>query len=205
MKVLYAPARQRVPSKAFEWSNGTYSLLLNGTDEEDFALLLDCCVTLEEDFTELLDATLEEDFALLLDFALELDCGVTLEEDFAELLDATLEEDFTLLLDFALELDFALTEEEDLAELLDTLVSSSLDCGVTSSILLDDSSSRGAKLLSSSQAAKRKILAIKNTIPMCPTHFNDDKSPNFFICPPTSILRKYTLFEKIGEAASSAA
>ena len=105
---------------------------------------------------------------------------MTLEEDFAELLDATLEEDFTLLLDFALELDFALTEEEDLAELLDTLVSSSLDCGLTSSILLDDSSSCGAKLLSSSQAAKRKILAIKNTIPMCPTHFNDDKSPNFF-------------------------
>ena len=135
-----------ISPKVTVWSNGTYSLLLNGTDEEDFALLLDCCVTLEEDFTELLDATLEEDFAL------ELDCGVTLEEDFAELLDATLEEDFTLLLDFALELDFALTEEEDLAELLDTLVSSSLDCGVTSSILLDDSSSRGAKLLSSSQA-----------------------------------------------------
>ena len=119
----------------------------------DFALELDCGVTLEEDFAELLDATLEEDFALLLDFALELDCGVTLEEDFAELLDATLEEDFTLLLDFALELDFALTEEEDLAELLDTLVSPSLDCGVTLS-LLDDSSSCGAKLLSSSQAAK---------------------------------------------------
>ena len=117
-----------------------FSLLLDCgvTLEEDFALLLDfalefdCGVTLEEDFAELLDATLEEDFALLLDFALELDCGVTLEEDFAELLDATLEEDFTLLL------DFALTEEEDLAELLDTLVSSSLDCGVTSSILLDD-------------------------------------------------------------------
>ena len=125
-----------------------FSLLLDCgvTLEEDFALLLDfaleldCGVTLEEDFAELLDATLEEDFTLLLDFALELDCGVTLEEDFAELLDATLEEDFTLLLDFAL--------------LLDTLVSSSLDCGVTSSILLDDSSSRGAKLLSSSQAAK---------------------------------------------------
>jgi hypothetical protein len=90
---------------------------------------------------------------------------VTLEEDFAELLDATLEEDFTLLLDFALlldtlvslTLDFGVTlEEEDLAELLDTLVSSSLDCGVTSSILLDDSSSRGAKLLSSSPHATKK-------------------------------------------------
>ena len=93
-------------------------------------------MTLEEDFAELLDATLEEDFALLLDFALELDFGVTLEE-----------EDFVLLLDFALlldtlvslTLDFGVTlEEEDLAELLDTLVSSSLDCGVTSSILLED-------------------------------------------------------------------
>ena len=105
--------------------------------------------------------TLEEDFALLLDFALELDCGVTLEEDFAELLDATLEEDFALLLDFALELDCGVTLEEDFAELLDaelldTLVSSSLDCGVTSSILLDDSSSRGAKLLSSSPHATKK-------------------------------------------------
>ena len=113
-------------------------------------LLLDTLVSLSLDF----GVTLEDDFALLLDF------GVTLEDDdcaelldFAELLD-TDEEDFALLLDFALELDFALTEEEDLAELLDTLVSSSLDCGVTSSILLDDSSSRGAKLLSSSQAAK---------------------------------------------------
>ena len=107
--------------------------------------------------------TLEEDFALLLDFAelllesslreleelvaislLLLDTLVSLSLDFG----VTLEDDFALLL------DFALTEEEDLAELLDTLVSPSLDCGVTSSILLDDSSSCGAKLLSSSQAAK---------------------------------------------------
>ena len=139
------------------------------TLEEDFALLLDFAeLLLESSLRELeelvaislllldtlvsllLDCgvTLEDDFALLLDF------GVTLEDDdCAELLDATLEEDFTLLLDFALELDFALTEEEDLAELLDTLVSPSLDCGVTLS-LLDDSSSCGAKLLSSSQAAK---------------------------------------------------
>ena len=98
------------------------------TLEEEFSLLLDCGVTLEEDF------------ALLLDFALELDFGVTLEEDFAELLDATLEEDFASLLDtlVSLSLDFGVTLEEDLAELLDTLVSSSLDCGVTSSILLED-------------------------------------------------------------------
>ena len=44
-----------ISPKVTVWSNGTYSLLLNGTDEEDFALLLD--------------------------FALELDCGVTLEEE----------------------------------------------------------------------------------------------------------------------------
>ena len=89
MKVLYAPARQRVPSKAFEWSNGTYSLLLDATLELDFSLD-------DEDFTELLLDTDEElDFAVLLE--------ATLEEDFAELLDATLEEDFTLLLDFALD------------------------------------------------------------------------------------------------------
>ena len=123
------------------------------TLEEEFSLLLDCGVTLEEDFALLLDFALElllesslrelEELVaislLLLDtlVSLLLDFGVTLEDD-----------------DCAELLDFALTEEEDLAELLDTLVSSSLDCGVTSSILLDDSSSRGAKLLSSSQAAK---------------------------------------------------
>ena len=131
------------------------------TLEEEFSLLLDCGVTLEEDFT------------LLLDFALELDCGVTLEEDFTELLDATLDDERTLLLDFAELLDFTellldrsstgaeddertellkATLDDERTLLLDTLVSSSLDCGVTSSILLDDSSSRGAKLLSSSQA-----------------------------------------------------
>lgn len=100
--------------------------------------------------------TLEEDFALLLDFALELDCGVTLEEDFAELLDATLEEDFTLLLDFALELDFGVTLEEDFAldeefDFTELLLASS-----QSSQTLDEESSPGrTKLLSSSsQAAK---------------------------------------------------
>ena len=130
MKVLYAPACQRVPSKAFEWSNGTYSLLLD-------KLELDFGVTLEE-----------EDFSLLLDtlVSLLLDFGVTLEEDFAELLDVSA--GLTSLL------------------LLDTLVSSSLDFGVTLeedsfSILLDDSSSRGAKLLSSSpHAAKNASTAL---------------------------------------------
>ena len=140
MKVLYAPACQRVPSKAFEWSNGTYSLLLDATLELDFSLD-------DEDFTELLLGTL---------VSLELDFGVTLEEDFAELLEATLELDLTL--------------DEDFAELLDTLVSSSLDFGVTleedsSSMLLDDSSSRGAKLLSSSPQATRPVAIAKNAIP----------------------------------------
>jgi len=109
-----------VPSKAFEWSNGTYSLLLDATLELDFSLDDEDFTELLLDFAELLDATLEEDFALLdvmpadvpaspflllLDTLVSpsLDCGVTLEEDFAELLDATLEEDFTLLLDFALD------------------------------------------------------------------------------------------------------
>ena len=56
MKVLYAPARQRVPSKAFEWSNGTYSLLLDSVVSLllDTTLELDCCVTLEEDAALLL-------------------------------------------------------------------------------------------------------------------------------------------------------
>ena len=113
------------------------------TLEEEFSLLLDCGVTLEEDF------------ALLLDFALELDCGVTLEEDFAELLDATLEEDFALLLDFALELDCGVTLEEDFAldeefDFTELLLASS-----QSSHTLDEESSPGrTKLLSSSQAAK---------------------------------------------------
>lgn len=124
------------------------------TLEEEFSLLLDCCVTLEE-----------EDFALL------LDCGVTLEEDFAELLDATLEEDFTLLLDFAL--------------LLDTLVSSSLDCGVTSSILLDDSSSRGAKLLSSSPHAVKESPATARNIAK-------ETRKERLIYPPNAVLSQNT-------------
>ena len=134
-------------------------------------------MTLEEDFAELLDATLEEDFALLLDFTLLLDFALLLDPiPPSGVLDddegVTLEEDLSL----TLEEDLSLTLEEDSSSMLEE---------DSSSMLLDDSSSRGAKLLSSSQAAKRKILAIKNTIPMCPTHFNDDKSPNFFICPPS--------------------
>ena len=83
---------------------------------------------------------LDEDFAeLLLDtlVSLSLDCGVTLEDDErTELLEATLDDERT--------------------ELLDPIVPSELqddDVGVS---LLDDSSSRGAKLLSSSPQATTK-------------------------------------------------
>lgn len=72
--------------------------------------------------------------------------------DFAELLDRSSPP--------SAELRTGSAEDDERTELLlDTLVSLSLDCGVTLS-LLDDmgSSSRGAKLLSSSpQAAKRAI------------------------------------------------
>lgn len=159
MKVLYAPARQRVPSKAFEWSNGTYSLLLDKLEldfgvtleEEDFSLLLDTLVSLLLDF----GVTLEEDFALLLDsFLLEedwrfpLEAGMT-EEDFADSLDfgATLEEDFTLLLESS-----------------------------QSSQTLDEESSPGrTKLLSSSsQAASASVNARANTRRTDPRLHKDD-------------------------------
>ena len=111
MKVLYAPARQRVPSKAFEWSNGTYSLLLDKL-ELDF--------TVSEEVTLLLEATtLEEDCftsSLLLDLASEED-GFTEELDsFAFSSD---EEDFSLLEffcdeeDWTSSLDVEMTEDED--------------------------------------------------------------------------------------------
>ncbi|MBR4007583.1 hypothetical protein, partial [Fibrobacter sp.] len=104
------------------------------------------------DFTELLDATLEEDLTELLDLAeLLLDRSSTGAED----------DERAELLDFALTLeeDFALDEEFDFTELL--LASSQ------SSQTLDEESSPGrTKLLSSSQAAKRKRLAIKNVTPM---------------------------------------
>ena len=143
-------------------------------------------MTLEEDFALLLDfAELLEDFALLLDtlVSLLLDFGVTLEE-----------EDFVLLLDFALlldtlvslTLDFGVTlEEEDFADSLDfgvTLLedfADSLDFGVSleedSSSMLEEESSPGrTKLLSSSsQAARtrnRQANAVVNT--------------NLFIYPP---------------------
>jgi len=117
--------------------------------EEDFALLLDFAELLEAmlllDFAELLLDIDEDDLAeLLLDLAELLDFGVTLEED-----------DFAL----TLEEDFTLDEEFDFTELL--LASSQ------SSQTLDEESSPGrTKLLSSSQAAKRKRLAIKNVTPM---------------------------------------
>jgi hypothetical protein len=141
MKVLYAPARQRVPSKAFEWSNGTYSLLLD---------------KLELDF----GATLEEDFADSLDF------DVTLEEDFSEPLD------FTLLLESS---QSSHTDE-------------------------DESSSCGARLLSSSpQAARTRNRQVIATVT---TFLRNDKPINSialrisgrhslkFIYHPTSFSRK---------------
>ena len=110
------------------------------TLEEEFSLLLDCGVTLEEDFALLLDFALDEDFAELL-----LDRSSTGVED----------DERTELLDFAELLD---TDEEDLAELLLDRSSTGAeddDVGVTLSLLDEEgSSSRGAKLLSSSQAAK---------------------------------------------------
>ena len=197
MKVLYAPARQRVPSKAFEWSNGTYSLLLDKLEldfgvtleEEDFSLLLDTLVSLLLDF----GVTLEEDFALLLDsFLLEedwrfpLEAGMTEEEDFADSLDfgATLEEDFTLLLESS-----------------------------QSSQIADEDSSPGSTTLlpSSSQAAKTKNRLANAVVNKNLFHIVDNltlplkRLVSYIIYPPTSILRKYTLFKKIGEAASSAA
>ena len=118
-------------------------------EEEDLALLLDTLVSLLLDF----GVTLEEDFAeLLLDRfsppSAELRTGSAEDDERTELLEATLDDERTELLDRS----STGAEDDERTLLLDTLVSSSLDCGVTSSILLDDSSSRGAKLLSSSQA-----------------------------------------------------
>jgi hypothetical protein len=192
-----------IAPKVTVWSNGTYTLLLDATslledettelldftlDDDDFTELLLEAILEEDDLSELLLCILLEDepteeldsVFLLLDVALLLD-SLLLEEDWRFPLEAgmTEEEDFALLLDFTLLLDSLLLEED---------WRSPLEAGMTeeedsSSMLLDESSGTGSTklLLSSSQAAKRKILAIKNTIPMCPTHFNDDKSPNFFI------------------------
>ena len=106
------------------------------------------------DFTELLlEATLDDERTELLDRSsppsAELRAGSAEDDERAELLDFAL----------TLEEDFALDEEFDFTELL--LASSQ------SSQTLDEESSPGrTKLLSSSQAAKRKRLAIKNVTPM---------------------------------------
>ena len=148
--------------------------------EEDFALLLDSFL-LEEDWRSPLEAGMteeEEGFALLLDFAelledfallldtlvsLTLDFGVTLEEeDFADSLDfgVSLEEDFTLLLELSL-------------RELEEFVAISLpeqDEGLDPSLLLrmalleEESSSRGAKLFSSSQAVKARARQVIATV-----------------------------------------
>ncbi len=132
--------------------------------EEDFALLLD--------FAELLEAMLLLDFTeLLLDFALLLD-SFLLEEDWRSPLEAgmTEEEDFAVTLDFGvtLEEDFALDEEFDFTELL--LASSQ------SSQTLDEESSPGrTKLLSSSsQAASASVNARANTRRTDPRLREDD-------------------------------
>ena len=84
-----------MPSKAFEWSNGTYSLLLDATLELDFSLD-------DEDFTELL-----LDFAELLEAILELDFSLE-DEDFTELLDTLVSSS----------LDFGVMLEEDSSSML---------------------------------------------------------------------------------------
>ena len=98
--------------------------------------------------------TEEEDFVLLLDsFLLEedwrspLEAGMTDEDDFAELLPDSL-----LLLDtlVSLLLDFGVTLDEDFAELL-------LASSQSSQMDEDESSSRGAKLLSSSPHPARNM------------------------------------------------
>ena len=156
---LSSPIRQ-APANVWEWSNGTYSLLLDTDEELDFALDEDFAELLL-DFAELLEAMLLLDFTeLLLDFALELDFAKLLldrSSTGAEDDERTLLLDFTLLLDRSsppsAELRAGSAEDDERTLLLDTLASLSLDCGVTLS-LLDEvgSSSRGAKLLSSSQA-----------------------------------------------------
>ena len=129
--------------------------------EEDFALLLD--------FAELL-----EDFALLLAtlVSLLLDFGVTPEEedfvlllDYALLLDTlvslTLDFGVTLLEDFADSLDFGVSLEEDFADSLDFGASLEED---SSSMLEDESSPGRTKLPSSSQAVKARIRQVIATV-----------------------------------------
>ena len=70
---------------------------------DGFAELLDATTLDDEEATELLDATLDEDFAELLLEATELEDATTLELDCSTelLLVAELDEDFAELLDFA--------------------------------------------------------------------------------------------------------
>jgi len=148
VNVLYPSSSNFWYPRVFAWSNGTYSLLLDTDEELDFALdedfaelLLDTLVSLSLDF----GVTLEDDERTeLLDtlVSLSLDFGVTLEDDERTLLlEATLDDERTELLEATL--------DDERTELL--------DCGVTLS-LLDEvgSSSRGAKLLSSSPQATTK-------------------------------------------------
>ena len=121
------------------------------TLEEDFALLLDFAELLLESSLRELEELVAISL-LLLDtlVSLLLDFGVTLEDDdCAELLDRSSPP--------SAELRAGSAEDDERTELLDRSSTGAEDddVGVTLS-LLDDvgSSSRGAKLLSSSQAAK---------------------------------------------------
>ena len=107
---------------------------------------------------------------LLLDtlVSLSLDFGVTLDDDDL----APLLLDFVELLDFSEDEDFALEELDDFAELLlDTLVSLSLDCGVTleeddssqSSHTLEDEPSDGRVAKSLSSSPQAASIAAKDT------------------------------------------
>ena len=97
-----------------------------------------------------------------------LDFGVTLDDDDL----APLLLDFVELLDFSEDEDFALEELDNFAELLlDTLVSLSLDCGVTleeddssqSSHTLEDEPSDGRVAKSLSSSPQAASIAAKDT------------------------------------------
>ena len=92
------------PSLELEENSSFLLLELDG-----FAELLDATTLDDEEATELLDATLDEDF------------GAEDDEEATELLDATLDEDFAELLLDATELEEATTLEDEVgfAELLD--------------------------------------------------------------------------------------
>ena len=205
LKVLYlsSPIRQ-APANVWEWSNGTYSLLLDtleldfaldddfaellldrsstGAEDDERTLLLDFAELLLDfaellDLAELLEATLDDERTLLLDtlVSLLLDCGVTLEEDFVELL-----LDFTLLLD-------SLLLEEDWRSPLEAGMTDDDDVVSSQSSHTDEeeSSSRGAKLLSSSPHAVKESPATARNIAK-------ETRKERLIYPPNAVLSQNT-------------